>query len=176
MKFDKISEVIYNGECFYVGQVGSFDRKDRFGGSKVYYLFTNKNIYGEMHINLSKYSPKYREVYKSYGIEELPDVCFGLENIDIIEKFQGKKFGSVLLNFALKEIEDYNNKNNCNYKLVFQRANSEQTLPFYKKFGARTNSTEPNDTFGDYCFMIIDKPKHLKEYESTKLLDGGLNK
>lgn len=100
---------------------------------------------------------------------EVPEKFFYLQGIDIFEKYQNMHLGTQFLNFVLKDIENYNKAHNTDYKLLFYRSNSRQTIPFYKKFDARYNDINPTDKYDKYCYMIIDEPKHNEKFDGKKV-------
>ncbi len=98
----------------------------------------------------------------NFGFKERPKEYFELESIKTEEKFRNLKLGTPLLSYIMNDVEKFNKLYEKDLKILIMRMKTKITEPFYKKFGARNNSTvNPENSVFEY--MIVDKPKVVGE-------------
>lgn len=106
---------------------------------------------------------------KNLGYKEIPDDFFELERIEFHDGFRKKGLGTALLSYVINDIINFNKTQGKTIKILFERLDTKITLPFYKKFGARTNITNnPHNKYrmmtkNETTPMIIDEPKTCGE-------------
>ncbi len=129
------------------------------------YLTTNNNNYDE------------HDIMQLMGHKEVPPDFFELKAIVVDENYRG--IGTMLLNYVMNDIQKFNKLQGKNIKVLLQRINSEITIPFYYKFGAKDNhAIDLNEISEEHMrenlkrvrFMIIDNPKPVGEIP-TELAD-----
>jgi hypothetical protein len=99
------------------------------------------------------------------GCKECPMNFFELKSIWVDESQRG--IGTAFLSYVMNDIKKFNESQKRNIKIVLNRLNSDITIPFYNKFGARRNENAYMQLYSisdaDCTYMIIDEPKIVGE-------------
>lgn len=134
-----------------------------------YRLYLDGNLMVKCQTGFEELDSVTADLYKrGCGWKEVPFRCFELFSItNAGTKREG--YASVLLNKAIKDMLEFSKYNNSDYKLIFEREDSKETLPFYSKFGAEENLRQK--TVSGFTPMIIHKLINLEEYEGTTITE-----
>ncbi len=177
----KVIKIKYFNKYIYLVRFGT--PYEFLGGKKLNYsLYLDKTCLGSATFSYVSDNTIFAEtannMFKDGCIEgrikNLPEKFFNLNHININKDYQNRKFGSILLNYALKELNKINKHLNQNLPLVFLQATDYNGVCFYNKFHAE------NITFNSYsdslfCFKKIKNVEpidlHL-ELLSEKIYDS----
>ena len=103
---------------------------------------------------------------KADGVLVVPDDFFYLSDIEISKgELRGKGLGSMLLNWATKEMQQISAEKGATIPLLLIRQNSQEAPAFYKKWGAVLNQEVEDNKPGSSCYMRIDNPTPKPEYD-----------
>lgn len=167
----KVVAVEFAGEVYFVVESGKLTADVVFSAQKDYFLFDKnfKNI-GFLYLSEQKYGEGLIASAKREGVLDVPEFSVSLSHIEIEEDYRRRHLGDFLLNKAIKDVCDLSQR--CSVEsipIMFVRANSAQTLPFYRKWGAVDNQRYPNEDFGLFNCMIIKSPTPKAEYDGKVL-------
>lgn len=162
---EKVFAVEFRGKLYYIIESGHLLGGER-GSQKDYTLFDDKTKLGHVYISDVKMSEA--EIYfeKMDGVLVVPREYFLLTDIEISDiDLRCKGLGSMLLNWATKDMQNASAKREEILPLLFIRHNSEETFAFYAKWHAIVNQKVEDVKRGSSCYMRIDKPTTKPEYE-----------
>lgn len=167
----KVYGVDFRGQTYFIVESGRLQGGDR-ECQKDFHLFDEKGQVGYLYLAEMMLGKAEREYEKLDGVVEVPEDFFFLSDIEISEKGnRGKGIGSMLLNWATKEMLGISKNKESNIPLLFIRQNSEETFAFYGKWGAVPNQTVPDSKIGSSCYMRIDRPETKPEYDVKVLAE-----
>ena len=167
----KVVAVEFSGEVYFVVESGKLTTDIVFSAQKDYFLFDKnfKNI-GFLYLSEQKYGEELIASAKRAGCLEVPEFSVSLSHIEIGEDYRRKHLGDFLINRAIKDVcalsQGWSKET---LPIMFVRANSAVTLPFYRKWGAVDNQRYPNEDFGLFNCMIIKSPTPKEEYDGKVL-------
>lgn len=162
----KVYAVNFNSQSFFIVENGRLtgDKETH----KDYFLFDDKcKEIGSLHLGKVIMSEEEIEWEKSDGVCVVPRVFFLLTDIEISKRdLRCNGLGSMLLNWATKELQKISANEEANIPLLFIRQNSEETFAFYKKWKAELNQTREDNKIGSSCYMIIPKLEPQTKYDA----------
>ena len=167
----KAYAVDFRGQTYFIVESGRLQGGDR-ECQKDFYLFDEKEQIGYLYLAEVMLGKAEREFEKRDGVVEVPEDFFLLSDIEISKRENRRMgFGSMLLNWATKEMLEISKNKETIIPLLFIRQNSEETFGFYGKWGAILNQTISDDKIGSSCYMRIDKPQTRSEYDVKILVE-----
>ncbi len=162
----KVIAVEFQNQIYFIVESGMLQGGDR-ECQKDFYFFDEKSQIGHLYLSEMMLSKTEREEQLKSGVKNIPDDFFALSDIEIDKKeLHGKGLGSVLLNWATKEMLEICKRKETEIPLLFVRINSEETLAFYEKWGAVPNQVNPDNVVGSNCSMIIERLKTKSQYDA----------
>ena len=162
---ENVFAVEFRGKLYYIIESGHLLGGER-GSQKDYTLFDDISQLGHLYISDVKMTEAEIEFEKLDGVLVVPKEYFLLTDIEISDiDLRCKGLGSMLLNWATKDMQHASAKREEILPLLFIRHNSEETFAFYAKWGAVVNQKVEDVKRGSSCYMRIDKPIAKPEYE-----------
>lgn len=161
----KVSAVMFREQVFYIVECGNLQGGTR-GSQRDFTLFDDKNQLGYLYLSDIKMSALEIELEKQDGVIVAPEEYFLLTDIEISSReMRCKGLGSMLLNWATKQMQQASAEKGKLLPLLFIRHNSEETFSFYQKWNAVVNQVVEDRKIGSSCYMRIDNPQTKPEYD-----------
>lgn len=161
----KVYAVDFRGQLFFIVESGHLDSGER-GSQKDWTLFDEKSQLGHIYVSDIKMTEAEIAFEKLDGVVVVPKEYFLLTDIEISSReMRCKGLGSMLLNWATKDMQKASIKREEILPLLFIRQNSEETFPFYAKWEAVVNQVVEDTRRGSSCYMRIDNPQTKPEYD-----------
>ena len=176
----KASAVRFCSQSFFIVEDGSLQGEAK-ECKKDYFLFdeTGQKI-GDLSLVKTKMNEAERKWEEQDGVYIVPEEFFMLVDINITQKqFHGKGLGSMLLNWATKEMRHISDEKKTDLPMLFIRQNSLEAMAFYQKWKAEVNQgfkddkgvfhLVENNKLGSSCYMIIKKPEPQAKYDAERV-------
>ena len=102
-----------------------------------------------------------------FGYREVPESMFEIDNLYVEPKFRNAGIATAFLNLIMQNINNYDNKNHLESKILFIRLNTPEATAFFNKWTARENDNSLNSE-SVTTRMIIDKPRVISANNFTQ--------
>ena len=105
--------------------------------------------------------------WNSFGYKEVPESMFEIDNLYVEPKFRNAGIGTAFLNLIMQNINNYDNKNHLESKILFIRLNTPEATAFFNKWTAHENDNSV-ESESVTTRMIIDKPQVISANNFTQ--------